>query len=70
MPDWLEDGALERANGLRVFIAHGAEDGIDRAYKARDLLSEAGVNVELHEFDGGHFIHLDTLHAAEQWMKE
>lgn len=70
VPEWLKDGALEKASGLRVFIAHGDEDGIERATAARDLLAQAGIDVELHQFSGGHFIHLDTLRLAEQWMKQ
>lgn len=80
LPEWLADGELARAartapaggghGGLRVFIAHGDQDVPERAYSARDLLKSAGVDVEYHEFPGGHFIHLDTLHAAEQWMKQ
>jgi phospholipase/carboxylesterase len=80
MPEWLADGAITQAahtapahghhDGLRVFIAHGDEDVPERAYSARDTLMAAGFDVEYHEFHGGHFIHLDTLHEAEHWMKQ
>jgi len=80
MPEWLADGAITQAahtapahgshDGLRVFIAHGDEDVPERAYSARDTLMAAGFDVEYREFHGGHFIHLDTLHEAEHWMKQ
>jgi predicted esterase len=69
-PTWFTEDQLEAARGLRVFIAHGNEDNIELAQMSRDLLEDAGFDVEYHEFQGGHFIHLDTLHEAIDWIKE
>jgi phospholipase/carboxylesterase len=69
-PAWFTNDELSAASGLRVFIAHGSEDNIENAQQARDLLTEAGFEVDFNEFPGGHFIHLDTLHEAFGWISE
>ena len=56
---------------LRAFIAHGRADPvIDVSFgqKARDTLSAGGLQVDYHEFDGGH--HIDPGHVlpAGQWL--
>jgi len=69
-PAWFTVDDLSAASDLRVFIAQGSEDNLDKARQSRDLLTEAGFEVSFHEFPGGHFIHLDTLHEAVAWMGE
>jgi len=69
-PEWFTGDDLSAASGLRVFIAQGSEDNIENAQQSRDLLTEAGYDVDFNEFPGGHFIHLDTLHEAVGWMRE
>jgi phospholipase/carboxylesterase len=62
---------LTERQGLPVFIAHGRNDpvmSIDFAHRARDLLSEAGLDVDYHESDAGHQIDPDGLAAAEAWL--
>jgi phospholipase/carboxylesterase len=57
---------------LRVFIAHGRNDPImDVAFarSARALLEGAGLPVEYHESDAGHYIDPDHLRAATEWLK-
>ncbi len=69
-PAWFSEDELSAASDLRVFIAHGSEDGIERAEASRDLLSGRGYDVTFREFQGGHFIHLDTLHEAVEWIRQ
>jgi phospholipase/carboxylesterase len=68
-PQWFTADELSAAKGLRVFIAHGSDDNIELAEQSRDLLTEAGYEVDFNEFPGGHFIHLDTLHEAVEWIR-
>jgi phospholipase/carboxylesterase len=63
---------LTERRGLPVFIAHGRNDpvmSIDFAHRARDLLSEAGLDVEYHESDAGHQIDPAQLAAAAMWLQ-
>jgi phospholipase/carboxylesterase len=63
---------LTERRGLPVFIAHGRNDpvmSIDFAHRARDLLSEAGLDVEYHESDAGHQIDPAQLEAAAMWLQ-
>lgn len=69
-PGWFSEEELSGASDLRVFIAHGSEDGIERAEASRDLLAGRGYDVTFREFQGGHFIHLDTLHEAVEWIRQ
>jgi phospholipase/carboxylesterase len=62
---------LAERQGLPVFIAHGRNDpvmAIDFAHRARDLLSQAGLDVSYHESDAGHHIDPDGLAAALRWL--
>ncbi len=68
--EWFTAEELSAADGLRVFIAHGSEDEIGNPEEARDMLTAAGCDVTFREFQGGHFIHLDTLHEAVEWMRQ
>jgi phospholipase/carboxylesterase len=48
-----------RRAGLRVLQTHGREDPLlpfTQAERLRDMLSDAGLEVEFHAFDGGHGI--------------
>jgi phospholipase/carboxylesterase len=56
---------------LPVFIAHGRQDPvIDVAFarRAHQLLSNAGLPVEYHEFDGAHQIDPAHIPAATDWL--
>jgi phospholipase/carboxylesterase len=58
--------------GLRAFIAHGRRDPvIDVAFarEASGLLREGGLEVEYHEFDGGHQIDPAHIPAATAWLQ-
>ena len=57
--------------GVRVLIAHGNRDPImdvSFARKARELLEEAGLDVDYHESDAAH--HIDPAHVppAGDWL--
>ena len=62
---------LESRRGLPAFIAHGRRDPIMEvsfAHRARALLESGGLDVEYHEFDGGHEIDSAHLAAATGWL--
>jgi phospholipase/carboxylesterase len=57
----------------RVLIAHGSADPIMEvgfAHRARSLLQEAGMDVEYHEGDHGHWIEPAHLAAAALWVAD
>jgi len=57
----------------RVFIAHGRQDPImDIAFAetARRLLEDAGMDVEYHEGDHGHWIEPAHATAASRWLAD
>lgn len=57
---------------LPVFVAHGRNDPIMDVAFARDArarLEAAGLPVEYHESDAGHFIDPAHLAAATAWLK-
>ena len=63
---------LARASA-RVLVAHGRLDpiiSVDFARRARALLEEAALEVQYHEFDGGH--HLDPAYttATRAWLEQ
>jgi phospholipase/carboxylesterase len=56
----------------RVFIAHGRSDPIMEigfAERARRLLEDAGMDVEYHEDDHGHWIEPAHVAAAGRWLE-
>jgi phospholipase/carboxylesterase len=61
--------ALPRST--RVFVAHGRVDPIIEvgfARQAQQLLEHAGMDVEYHEGDYGHWIEPAGLAAATRWL--
>ncbi|HEY3492569.1 MAG TPA: phospholipase [Solirubrobacterales bacterium] len=59
--------------GTRVFISHGRRDpviGIEFAERARELLSEGGLDVTYRESDLGHQIDPAHLREASAWLGE
>jgi phospholipase/carboxylesterase len=58
---------------VRAFIAHGRRDpviDVGFARSARELLEEAGLRVDYHEFDGGHQIDPAHIPMAASWLAE
>lgn len=67
--DW--GPAFGDRQGTRAFIAHGRRDPImeiDFAHRARDLLTQEGLEVEYHESDVGHLIDPVHLRDAREWL--
>lgn len=66
---WQPD--LASRSGLPAFVAHGRQDpimDIAFAHQARALLESGGLEVDYHEFGGGHQIDPDHLPAATGWL--
>jgi phospholipase/carboxylesterase len=62
---------LASRQGLGVFIAHGRRDPvIDVAFarEAEQVLRESGLEVEYHEFEGGHQIDPAHVELAHAWL--
>lgn len=58
--------------GTRAFVAHGRQDPVmevEFAHTARELLSDAGLDVEYHESDVAHSIDPGHLAAAVRWLE-
>jgi len=63
--------ALKKAKGMRVFIAHGNSDKavpIEASLDAYRRLKDAGLDVQLNQFEGGHEVPPQTLRFAIEWM--
>ena len=59
--------------GTRAFVSHGRNDpviGIEFAERARDLLSEGGLDLTYRESDLGHQIDPAHLREASAWLAE
>jgi phospholipase/carboxylesterase len=68
---WPSEKAIQSANHLRVFIAHGNSDeiiDITLAIKSRDQYEIIGYDVSLFEFEGGHEINEIEMKAVEKWI--
>jgi phospholipase/carboxylesterase len=68
-PDWRKRAPSRR--GLHIFQSHGRQDPVlpfPRAVALRDLLVEAGLEVDFHPFDGGHTIPLEVLDKAADFL--
>jgi phospholipase/carboxylesterase len=66
---WTAD--LDRS-GLPVWIAHGRRDpviGIEFARAARDALSQAGVDLTYHEYEGAHHVDPRLLAELPAWVE-
>lgn len=67
------DPALADRTGTRTFVSHGRNDpviGIEFAQRARELLSEGGLDVTYRESDLGHQIDPAHLREASAWLGE
>jgi phospholipase/carboxylesterase len=66
---WQPD--LASRQDVRAFIAHGRRDpvmDVSFARRARELLTEAGLDVSYHESDAAHHIDPAHLPAAIDWV--
>lgn len=65
--------ALADRTETRVFVSHGRRDpviGIEFAERARELLTEGGLDVTYRESDLGHQIDPAHLNEASAWLGE
>jgi phospholipase/carboxylesterase len=65
--------ALADRTDTRAFISHGGRDpviGVDFAERARELLSEGGLEVTYRESELGHQIDPTHLREASAWLGE
>jgi phospholipase/carboxylesterase len=65
--------SLADRTGTRAFVSHGRNDpviGIEFAERARDLLSEGGLDLTYRESDLGHQIDPAHLREASAWLAE
>ncbi len=65
--------ALEKckAKGMKVFIAHGKSDQtvpLEASQDAYRRLRDAGLDVRLNQFEGGHEVPMETLQFSVEWM--
>ena len=69
--EWLRPSTIDKAKGMRVFIAHGKKDNVvayDNGTKARDVLTKNGNDVTFFPFDGAHQVPEGALKAAIAWI--
>ncbi len=69
-PAGITERDIEKAAGLRVFIAHGLQDqaiGHEAALDAHGWLHARGMRVELVNFSGGHVIPANVLNRGLAW---
>jgi len=62
---------LAAASGRRFLLVHSPEDAsipIDAARTARRMLKDAGAEVRLVEYAGGHGITVEVMRAVERWI--
>jgi len=69
----LSEGEVKNSKNLRVFIAHGTEDGaldFDNAVQTKTMLEKYNYNATFTGFKGGHFIPPNILNKAIKWMMQ
>jgi len=58
---------------LPIFISHGWSDQavlFDEAQETKNLLKDYGFNVTFKPFQGGHWLEINTLIEAKNWIEE
>lgn len=69
----MRGGSLEDGSQLKVRLVVGRSDRFvpfSEAERLRDLLKNAGYDVTLDEFDGGHEVPDDALGRAVTWLRK
>lgn len=69
----MRGGSLEDGSQLKVRLVLGRSDRFvpfSEAERLRDLLQEAGYDVTLDAFDGGHEVPDDALRRAVTWLRK
>ena len=68
-PEWRKRAPSRR--GLKVLQSHGTQDPLlpfERAVALRDLLIDAGLEVDFLSFEGGHTIPAEALERAADFL--
>ncbi len=70
-PWFLSEENIEKGNKLKVFIAHGKDDGnVNKsAVAAKKILKKFDYDVKLQLFEGGHYVDILSLESALKWME-
>lgn len=69
-PEWFNEDEVAAANHLRVFVGHGRQDGVvERSTTSRDILENAGYDVTLYDYDGGHMIAVSAIEEMFKWIR-
>lgn len=64
---------LPRSKHLQVLLTHGRKDRavpIRLAEQSRDVLLEAGIDVEFRSYDCGHHVTAEQLRDLRAWLKQ
>jgi predicted esterase len=70
-PEWFTEQQLAAASDLRVFIGHGLQDRVvERSTASRDILEDAGFDVTLYDYEGGHMIAVSAIERMFRWIRE
>lgn len=70
-PWFLSEDEIRAGKDLKVFIAHGKEDGNPNksAVAAKKILRKFDYEVKLQLFEGRHYVNIAALEAALKWME-
>jgi phospholipase/carboxylesterase len=63
----------ERVQGTRIFWGHGTEDPVisfDLATEGRDILRQAGADLDAHDYPIGHWIDRTELDDVVNWLRQ
>lgn len=69
-PWFLSEDEIRGGNKLKVYIAHGKEDGNPNksAVAAKKVLKKYNYDVKLQLFEGGHYVNPQAFESALDWM--
>ncbi len=68
----LQEKAYKNARKLKVIISHGKQDRVvpfEEGQKAYDILKSKGLDVTLHEFEGGHSVSPEGMKEFLRYVK-
>ncbi len=72
-PSWFTGNTLAAGSGVRVLLVHGRKDSrapFAVSEHARDTLKDAGYDVTLRHFVGGHRVPKDQLGFVAKWIRK
>ncbi len=65
-------GSFSNLNNLPIFITHGTDDDlipVEALHQAKDILCDAGADVEALTYEIGHGLTQDTLSDIAEWYE-